>query len=223
MTPTDKSAGTQPQSLSFEFDLNHPPEKVWRALTDPTLLAEWLLPVVNLKLEPGAAFTFKTQPYPGWDGTVNCRMLEIEPHRKLSYSWVVGDMEIDTVVTFMLAPTASGTRLSLVQSGFKPTQKQMLPHGNRQRMFRQETAVWQVKLAVFEGLKPVRNRFILNTGQRHIKTEEIALHQQMELLTTNHCISSPILIRHSRPGQMRKGAQLKTSRTSQKSDQLGAT
>jgi uncharacterized protein YndB with AHSA1/START domain len=124
--PTDKTTQAQTESLSFEFDLHHSPEKVWRALTDPVLLAEWLLPVIDLdlELEPGAAFTLKTQPYPGWDGTVNCRFVEIEAHRKLSYTWVVGDMVIDTVVTFTLTPTASGTRLSLVQSGFKPDQKQ---------------------------------------------------------------------------------------------------
>ena len=52
---------------------------------------------------------------------MNCRFLEIEAQRKLSYTWVVGD--IDTVVTFTLTPTASGTRLVLVQSGFKPDQK----------------------------------------------------------------------------------------------------
>jgi uncharacterized protein YndB with AHSA1/START domain len=123
MTPTDKTAQSQTESISFEFDLHHSPEKVWRALTDPVLLAEWLLPVVDLKLEPGAAFTFKSQPYPGWDGTVNCRFVEIEAHRRLSYTWVVGDMDIETVVTFTLTPTALGTRLSLVQSGFKPDQK----------------------------------------------------------------------------------------------------
>jgi uncharacterized protein YndB with AHSA1/START domain len=83
---------------------------------------EWLLPVFEFKLEPGTAFTFKTQPHPGWDGTVSCRMLEIEAHKKLSYAWVVGDMK--TVVTFTLTPTTSGTRLSLVQSGFTPEQKQ---------------------------------------------------------------------------------------------------
>ena len=124
MNSIDKTAPSQTESLAFEFDLHHPPEKVWRALTDPVLLAEWLLPVFDLELEPGAAFTFKTQPYPGWDGSVNCRILEIESQRKLSYTWVVGGMELDTVVTFALAPTASGTRLSLVQSGFRPEQKQ---------------------------------------------------------------------------------------------------
>ena len=123
MTLLDTTPPSQTESISFDFELDHPPEKVWRALTEPALLAEWLLPVLDLKLEPGAAFTLKTQPYPGWDGTVHCRMLEIEAHRKLSYAWVVGDMELVTVVTFTLAPTASGTRLSLVQSGFKPDQK----------------------------------------------------------------------------------------------------
>ena len=111
----------QTGSIAFEFDLPHPPQKVWRALTDPVLLAEWLLPVTDLTLEPGTEFTFRTQPYPGWDGTVNCRLLEIDAHRKLSYTWSVPFL--DTVVTFTLTPTASGTRLSLVQSGFKPDQK----------------------------------------------------------------------------------------------------
>lgn len=124
MTLVDKTAPAQSESISFEFDLNHRPEKVWRALTDPALLSEWLLPTLDLKLEPGAAFKLKTQPYPGWDGTVNCKFLEIEALRKLSYTWVVGDMALDTVVTFTLTPTGSGTRLSLVQSGFKPEQKQ---------------------------------------------------------------------------------------------------
>jgi len=122
MNPVDKTAKSQTESLAFEFDLRHPPEKVWRALTDPTLLAEWLLPVIGFKLEPGAAFTFKTQAYPGWDGTVNCRMLEVEARTKISYAWSVPFL--DTVVTFTLAPTPTGTRLSLVQSGFKASQKQ---------------------------------------------------------------------------------------------------
>ncbi len=122
MTVTDTTSRSQTESISLEFDLTHAPEKVWRALTDPVLLADWLLPVAGLTLEPGASFTFKTQPHPGWDGTVNCRLVEIEAHRMLSWAWSVPG--IDTVVTFALTPTASGTRLSIVQSGFKPGQKQ---------------------------------------------------------------------------------------------------
>lgn len=125
MTVTDTTEKSQHQTLTFEFELKHPPAKVWRALTEPELLAEWLLPALELKLEKGASFKFKTQPYPGWDGTVNCQFIEIEPQRKLSYKWVVGgDLEIDTVVTFTLSPTPAGTRLTLVQSGFKPENKQ---------------------------------------------------------------------------------------------------
>ena len=52
---------------------------------------------------------------------MNCRFVEIEVHRKLSYTWSVPFL--DTVVTFTLTPTTTGTRLSLVQSGFKPDQK----------------------------------------------------------------------------------------------------
>jgi uncharacterized protein YndB with AHSA1/START domain len=127
MTPTtpasiiDKTAPAQTESISFEIDLQHSPEKVWRALTDPALLTEWLLPVLDLKLEPGAVFTLKAPAQPGWDGVVNCRFREIEAQKKLSWTWVVGD--IDTVVTFTLTPTGGGTRLALVQSGFKPHQQ----------------------------------------------------------------------------------------------------
>ena len=125
MKPIDKTDPSQNDTISFEFDLQHSPAKVWRALTDPELLAEWLLPVFDLKLEPGATCTLKTQAYPPWDGVVNCKMLEIEAQKKLSYSWFVGGgMNLDTVVTFTLTPTPSGTHLSLVQSGFKPEQKQ---------------------------------------------------------------------------------------------------
>ena len=122
MTLTDKTAPSQTEAVSLEFDLHHSPEKVWRALTDPELIAEWLLPAVDFKLQPGAAFLFKAPPQPGWDGVVSCRVVDVEARSKLSYRWVVGD--IDTVVTFTLTPAASGTRLSLVQSGFKPDQKQ---------------------------------------------------------------------------------------------------
>jgi uncharacterized protein YndB with AHSA1/START domain len=89
------------------------------------LVAEWLLPVFDFKLEKGAPFTFRTQPYPGWDGSVDCRMLAIEPEQLLSYAWVVGgELGLNTVVTFTLTPTSEGTRLEIIQSGFRADQKQ---------------------------------------------------------------------------------------------------
>ena len=122
MSVVDKTVRGQTDALTFELDLHHSPKKVWRALTDPVLLSQWLLPTVNHKLEAGATFSLQAPPKPGWDGSVACRFTEIEPLKKLSYTWRVGD--IDTVVTFTLTPTEAGTLLSLVQSGFKADQKQ---------------------------------------------------------------------------------------------------
>jgi uncharacterized protein YndB with AHSA1/START domain len=124
MSFTDTTDKSRLDTISFELELPHPPAKVWRALTEPALLAEWLLPVLNLELDlsKGASFTLKTDPHPGWDGTVSCKLLEIEPQRKLSYTWTVPFL--DTVVTFTLSPSAAGTRLSIEQSGFRPDQKQ---------------------------------------------------------------------------------------------------
>lgn len=124
MSVTDTTPRDASSTLTFAFDLKHPPQKVWRALTDPTLLAEWLLPVLDLKLDPGATFTFRRDPMPGWDGVVHCRILEAEPPDRLSYTWVVG--ELHTVVRFTLTATETGTRLDLEQSGFQPSQKHNL-------------------------------------------------------------------------------------------------
>ena len=121
MTFTDTTAPAQSDAIAFEFDLPHAPAKVWRALTDPVLLSKWLLPVVDMKVARDAAFTLQAPPQPGWDGIVHGRFREIEPHTRLTYTWQVGDL--DTVVTFHLEPTPKGTRLSLVQSGFKADQK----------------------------------------------------------------------------------------------------
>ena len=122
MNPIDRTDPSQSERLTVEFDLRQPVEKVWRALTDPDLLAEWLLPVAGFTPDPGVAFTFTTQPYPGWNGVVTCRVLEVRAHEALSYAWVVDDMGLDTVVTFRLVPTATGTHLTVEQSGFRPEQ-----------------------------------------------------------------------------------------------------
>lgn len=123
MTSADTTDRSQSDAIAFEFELRHSPAKVWRALTEPKLLAEWLFPVLNLKLELGAPFKIQAPPKTGWDGTVDCEFVAIEAQRKLSYTWRLGTF-LDTVVTFTLTPTAGGTRLTVVQSGFKPDQKQ---------------------------------------------------------------------------------------------------
>lgn len=109
------------QSISMEFDLPHAPAKVWRALTEPALLAKWLMPT-DMQPLVGKAFTFKSPapPTAQWDGTVSCEMKEIELHKRLCYSWAGGGLD-STVVTWTLTPTnAGGTLLRLEHSGFRP-------------------------------------------------------------------------------------------------------
>jgi len=111
---------TETRSLTMEFDLPHAPAKVWRALTEPELVGKWLM-TTDMKLALGQPFTFKMQAQPGWDGVVHCEMKEIEPHKRLRYTW--GSMGLETVVTWTLAPTSKGgTLLRLEQSGFPPRQ-----------------------------------------------------------------------------------------------------
>jgi len=122
MSVNDTTPKDQTDRVSFEVALSHPPEKVWRALTEPALLAEWLLPAFDFGLAPGTRFKLKTDPVGGWDGVVACEMLAVEPLKSISWAWVVGD--IDTVVAFELTPTDGGTHLSIVQTGFAEQQKQ---------------------------------------------------------------------------------------------------
>ena len=97
----------------------HPPERVWRALTDPAVLATWLM---ESDIEPrvGHRFTFRTKPGPGFDGIVHCEVLEADPPRRLVYTWGGGPTkEHPTRVEWTLTPEGSGTRLLLEHSGFR--------------------------------------------------------------------------------------------------------
>lgn len=112
------------ETIFVEYDLPHAPAKVWRALTEPKLLAAWLMEN-DMRPIVGHKFTFKAQPMPGWDGVVRCEVLEVDEPKRLRYSWRGGSEEnrIDTVVTWTLTPTASGTRLALEHAGFLPANK----------------------------------------------------------------------------------------------------
>jgi uncharacterized protein YndB with AHSA1/START domain len=80
------NATQRKESIVVENELPDPPERVWRALTDPQLLESWLMPN-NIGAEVGARFQFRTAPAPGFSGIVECEVLEVVPHRLLVYSW----------------------------------------------------------------------------------------------------------------------------------------
>ncbi len=104
------------RDLHFEFVYPHPPQRVWRALTDSAAIAKWLMPN-DFQPMVGHKFQFRTKPRPGFDGVVNCEVLELEPPRKLVYSWKGGGL--DTTVTYFLEPAPEGTRLRFDHAGFR--------------------------------------------------------------------------------------------------------
>lgn len=109
------------QTIVVEYELPHAPAKVWRALTEPALLAAWLMQN-DLVAKVGHRFTFKSKPIADWDGTVQCEVLEVDEPKLLVYSWRggSGQSRLDTVVRWQLESTARGTRLTLEHSGFLP-------------------------------------------------------------------------------------------------------
>jgi uncharacterized protein YndB with AHSA1/START domain len=116
-------ASTDTRSVVVERDFPHPPEKMWRALTQPHLIAEWLMkndfmPVV------GHRFNLRGD----WGGVLDCEVLAVEANRTLSYTWNFAHddaaYDLKSVVTFTLTPTSTGTRLRMEQLGFRPDQKQ---------------------------------------------------------------------------------------------------
>lgn len=105
----------QTQTLVIEKEFAHSPEKLWRALTQPHLIKEWLM---ENDFEPKVGHDFKLRVQtPQWNGVIDCKVLEIEPQKKLSYDW--SSMGLDTVVTFTLTPTSNGVQLRVEQSGFR--------------------------------------------------------------------------------------------------------
>jgi uncharacterized protein YndB with AHSA1/START domain len=99
-------------------DYPHPPAKVWRALTDPALIALWAMRPEGFAAVVGTKFRFVAKPQPGWRGFVDCEVLEAREPAVLRYSWVGDESGRRLEVTYTLAPYGGGTRLTLVHQGF---------------------------------------------------------------------------------------------------------
>ena len=106
------------RSVIVEREFPHSPGKLWRALTQPHLIADWLMkndfvPAVGHKFNLGGE----------WGGTLDCEVLEIEPEETLAYSWDYAhddpQFDLRSIVTFTLTPTPAGTLLRMEQAGFR--------------------------------------------------------------------------------------------------------
>jgi uncharacterized protein YndB with AHSA1/START domain len=119
---TDTAANTR--TLVIERLFPHPQQKLWRALTESPLLAQWMM---NNDFEPavGHKFQFRAEPMPNWNGIVDCEVIAVDPMQRLSYNWGVGGAEsgLQWVVNWTLTPAEGGTHVRMEQSGFGPDQQ----------------------------------------------------------------------------------------------------
>lgn len=125
---------TETRSVVVERAFKASPDKLWRALTQPHLIEEWLM---KNDFQPTVGRGFKLRG--DWGGVLDCEVLTVEPNRILAYSWnFVHDdpaFNLTSVVTFTLTPTADGVHLRMEQAGFRPDQPQAFggaQHGWRQ-------------------------------------------------------------------------------------------
>lgn len=120
---------SETRTVTVEREFPHPPEKLWRALTQPHLIEEWLM---KNDFHPAVGHKFKLRG--DWGGVLDCEVLELEPNKSLVYSWdfANGDPKfaLKSTVTFTLTPTKAGTHLRVEQVGFRPDQKQALAGAN---------------------------------------------------------------------------------------------
>ena len=115
------------ESVVLDVEVNSPIERVWNALTDSATLSEWMLFKSN-DFQPVVGHAFQFREAPGWDGVVDCEVIEVDKPHRLSYTWVSGgesNPRHSTVVTWTLTEAEGGvTRLHLEQSGFRSEAKQ---------------------------------------------------------------------------------------------------
>lgn len=107
---------TETRSVIIEREIAYPPEKIWRALTQPHLIQEWLM---KNNFEPAVDHRFTLSA--DW-GSVEGRVLAVEPNKTLSYTWDA--MGLESTVTWTLTPTGTGTHLRMEHMGFRPDQEQ---------------------------------------------------------------------------------------------------
>ncbi len=102
--------------LRLERTYRHPIDKIWVALTDPKILARWLMENDFLP-EVGHRFVMRGQAVPGWRGWVECEVLELVPPHRMVWSWKGTDVGDVTRVVVELAASGGGTRLTLAHQG----------------------------------------------------------------------------------------------------------
>lgn len=116
------------KSIIVEQEFPHPPEKIWRALTDPAIIERWLM-ANDFKPEFGHRFNFRSEPMYGWNGVTDSEVIELQPFERLAYTWNSSGEQarngLKSVVTWTLTPTPSGTRVRMEHGGFREVEDEL--------------------------------------------------------------------------------------------------
>ena len=131
-----------PDRIERTVELAHPPEAVWAALTTAEGLSAWFGDEATIDLRPGGAAQLR------WAGgpTVDLRVERVEEPTVFGYTWQIPELPEDdprrTYVEFTLEPAGTGTRLTVVETGFA-----QLPDDTFRKVFDGHTEGWASELA----------------------------------------------------------------------------
>lgn len=144
------------KDINLDFTYSHPIERVWRALTEPEQIEQWMMKN-DFKPEVGHRFMFRDEPVKilfkeMWDGTTQGEVLECDPPNRLAYTFH-SPPNPKTVITYTLTSVPEGTKVHFNQSGF---------HGWRG---------WMMRRAMNGGWRRMSSGTLLETLER-MKREE---------------------------------------------------
>ena len=112
-----------PDQIERETVISAPVERVWTLITEAEHLGRWFGDAgAEIDLRPGGAMALRWTEY----GTSRGRVEHVEAPTRFAYRWAPfkdpgGEDPVEgnsTLVEFMLAAEAEGTRLRVVESGF---------------------------------------------------------------------------------------------------------
>lgn len=109
-------------------DYPHSRAKVWRALTDPALMARWGMRPEGFALVVGTRFRLVGTPNRVWRGFVECEVTRVDEARAISYTWIGNAAAAPVQVTYTLDDASRGTRLTLEYAGLSGIRGLLFAH-----------------------------------------------------------------------------------------------
>lgn len=101
----------------IERTFNAPAEMVWKAISDKNEMKRWYFDFAEFRPEAGFEFSFL-----GGDEKQFvhlCKVTEVLPGKKLSYTWRYEGYQGSSLVTFELFPEGNKTKLRLTHAGLE--------------------------------------------------------------------------------------------------------